>query len=71
MLESLLISKEVPHDALEKLRKVKHLLIQSDVDYLMVKVFVIESRVYQVMSDKENKLKVLKKCVEYGQNYSL
>lgn len=56
----------MPYEALEKLKKVKHLLIESDIDYLMVKVFVIESRVYEVMNDKEMKLKVLKKCVEYG-----
>lgn len=53
------------------MKKVKHMLVESDIDYLLVKVFVIESRIYDVMGNKEMKLKVLKKCVEYGENYSL
>lgn len=53
------------------MNKVKHLLIDTDFEYLLTKVFVVESKVYEMNNEKEAKLRCLKKCIEYGENYAL
>lgn len=52
MLEAFVMIKEDSGEALEKLTKVKHLVVDTDCEYLLSKVFIMESRAYDVMEEK-------------------
>ena len=53
------------------MNKVKHILVDTEYEYLLTKVFVQESRIYEMMGEREQQFKILKKCIEYGENYAV
>ena len=69
ILEARVLSTDNPHEAIKKLGKVKHLIIDTFCEYLMPKVFVLEAKVYEIGHDEEQRKKSLKKCIEYGESY--
>lgn len=71
LLEANKIGKGVPEEALKKINKVKHMIIDTEYEYLLTKVFVQEAKVYEMLGEKEQQVKCLKKCIEYEKNYAI
>lgn len=63
ILQVLSQSSMFPEESLNHLFKIKYMIIDTDFEYLLSKVFILEAKVYEHLKIKDLQYKSLKKCI--------
>ena len=54
-----------------KLTKAKHLVLQTKIEYLLSKIFLLEHKYHVVVGDPRSAFKSLKKCIELNEQHMI